>query len=41
MTPFVSINASGVIWDMKANVKVFPFALDDLLEAYIGIRTEF
>jgi hypothetical protein len=41
VTPFLSVNASGVIWDLKANVKVFPFALDDLLDAYIGIRTEF
>ncbi len=41
VTPFVSVNASGVIWDFKTNVKVFPFAMDDLLDAYIGIRTEF
>jgi hypothetical protein len=41
VTPFVSVNASGVVWDMKANVKVFPFALDDLFDVYIGIRTEF
>jgi len=41
VAPFVSLNASGVIWDIKANVKVFPFTMDDLLEAYIGIRTEF
>lgn len=40
VTPFVSVNASGVIWDLKVNVKVFPFALDNLLNAYIGIRTE-
>ena len=41
VTPFVSVNASGVIWDLKTNVKVFPFALDDLLDVYVGIRTEF
>lgn len=41
VTPFVSLNASGVIWDLKANVKVFPFALGDLLDVYVGIRTEF
>jgi len=41
VTPFVSLNASGVIWDLKANVKVFPWALEDLFDAYIGIRTEF
>ena len=41
VTPFISVNASGVIWDFKTNVKVFPFAMDDLLDAYIGIRTEF
>ena len=40
-TPFISVNASGVIWDLKANVKAFPFALGDLLDIYIGIRTEF
>ena len=41
VTPFVSVNASGVIWDLKADVKVFPWALEDLLDVYIGIRTEF
>ena len=41
VAPFVSVNASGVIWDMKADVKVFPWELDSLFEAYIGIRTEF
>ena len=41
VAPFISVNASGVIWDFKTNVKVFPFAMDDLLDAYIGIRTEF
>lgn len=41
VTPFVSVNASGVIWDLKTNVKVLPFAMDDLLDVYVGIRTEF
>jgi len=41
LTPFVSVNASGVIWDLKSNFKVFPFALDDLVNIYVGIRTEF
>lgn len=41
VTPFVSVNASGVIWDLRADVKVFPFALDDLFNIYVGVRTEF
>lgn len=39
--PIVSINAGGVLWDFKVNVKAVPFSLTDFLEAYIGIRTEF
>ena len=39
--PFLSINASGVIWDLRTDFKVLPFALEDLFTAYIGIRTEF
>lgn len=41
VSPFVSISTSGVLWDMKANFNVFPFALDSLFEAYVGVRTEF
>lgn len=41
VAPFVTINSSGVIWDFKANFNVFPFQLDSLFEAYVGIRTSF
>lgn len=41
VAPIVSINAGGVLWDFKINVKAKPFVLSDFLEVYVGIRTEF
>ncbi|MBN2049975.1 MAG: hypothetical protein JW760_05975 [Spirochaetales bacterium] len=41
ISPYFSAITSGVIWDFKVNVKLFPFDLSDLAEGYIGIRAEF
>lgn len=41
LSPFVSITAGSVLWDIKARVKLFPFAWDDIVEVYLGIRTQF
>jgi hypothetical protein len=41
VSPFVSLNASGVIWDIKANFKVLPFDASNLFDAFIGVRTAF
>jgi hypothetical protein len=41
LTPYMSFNTSGVIWDVKVGTKLLPFELNELIEAYIGIRTQF
>lgn len=41
ISPYFSAITSGVIWDFKVNVKLFPFNLSDLAEGYIGVRAEF
>ena len=41
-SPFVSIISSGVVWDLKADLNLFPFDLADLFQGvYVGIRTQF
>ena len=39
--PFMTINSAGVIWDFKANFNVFPIDLSNLVDGYVGIRTQF
>lgn len=39
--PFLTVSASGVVWDFKVDFNVFPFVLDELVEGYIGIQTQF
>lgn len=41
VSPFLSINASGVLWDFKTDFNLFPFDMSNLFEAYVGIRTQF
>ncbi len=41
VSPFVRVNAAGVVWDLKTRIKLFPFAWDDIVEVYLGIRTQF
>ena len=41
VSPFVTLNSSGVIWDFKASFNVFPFEPVGLFEAYVGVRTQF
>lgn len=40
-SPYISINTSGIIWDFKINFNVFPYALEHLFEAFVGMKTEF
>jgi hypothetical protein len=40
-TPFLTLNASGVVWDFKVKFDLFPFVLDELVEGYVGIQTQF
>jgi len=41
LSPYVSLNTSGVIWDLKITAVLLPFAVDTLFQGYLGIRTEF
>ncbi len=40
-SPFLTINSSGVVWDLKTTFNVFPWNPASLFEAYIGVRTQF
>ncbi len=40
-SPFLRINATGVIWDFKIAAQLIPFDFQSLFTGYIGIRTEF
>ncbi|MEW5815444.1 MAG: hypothetical protein AB1798_08645 [Spirochaetota bacterium] len=41
VSPYFSAITSGLLWNLKLNVKVFPFVLADMFEAFIGVRAEF
>ena len=41
LSPYLSLNTSGVIWDLKITAVLLPFAVDTLFQGYLGIRTEF
>ncbi|HOV62274.1 MAG TPA: hypothetical protein PLG43_00140 [Spirochaetia bacterium] len=40
-SPYLTFVTSGVIWNIKVNTKLLPFALDDMVEGFIGIKAEF
>ncbi|TVQ23714.1 MAG: hypothetical protein EA382_09425 [Spirochaetaceae bacterium] len=41
VSPFLTLHSLGVDWDFKVNLNVFPFAPDDLVEGFVGFRTQF
>ncbi len=41
VSPYLRVVASGIIWRMKVNLKVFPFSTSDLVEAFFGVQTQF
>ena len=41
ISPYLGIVTSGVLWDIKLDVKVLPFDLTTMFEGYVGIRAEF
>jgi len=41
ISPYFSAITSGVIWNFKVNTKVFPYALEDLFEFFVGVKAEF
>jgi hypothetical protein len=40
-SPYFSAITSGVLWNFKINAKIFPFAIADLLEFFVGVKAEF
>ena len=40
LSPFLSVVTSGVIWDFKVNVRLYPYKQKELIETFIGIKTE-
>ena len=40
LSPFLSVVTSGVIWDFKVNVRLYPYKQNELIETFIGIKTE-
>ena len=40
VSPYLSAVTSGVVWDFKINAKIFPFSLEDMFQAVIGVRAE-
>lgn len=41
VAPYFSAITSGVLWSFKVKTKVFPFQVDDLIEAFVGVKAEF
>ncbi len=39
--PYLRLNSGSVSWDLRAVLRPFPFALDELVEGYLGVRTRF
>ena len=41
VSPFVAMGSSGIVWDLRVNLNLFPYDLTSLFEAYIGVKTGF
>lgn len=41
VSPYLRLVASGVIWNFKVNVKLYPFALSDIAEGFVGVQAQF
>lgn len=41
VSPYLSLVASGVIWDFKVNVKLYPFDLGTIAEGFVGVQAQF
>ncbi len=41
VSPYFNAITSGVIWNLKLKVKLFPFSLENIAEAFIGVKAEF
>jgi hypothetical protein len=40
ISPFLSLVTSGVIWDFKINTRLYPYRIKELVEVYVGVKTE-
>lgn len=41
ISPYVTVNTPGVEWKFKISSTVFPLSVDNLFEAFIGVKAEF
>ncbi len=41
ISPFVTIKSSGVVWDFRVHLNVFPYDAASLFEASMGVKTRF
>jgi len=41
VSPYLQVETSGVIWETKVNAKLWPFALDELIEVFLAVKAEF
>lgn len=41
ISPFVTIRSSGVVWDFRVNLNLFPYDATSLFEAFVGVKTRF
>jgi hypothetical protein len=41
LSPYLRLVASGVIWNFKVDIKLYPFVLSDIAEGYVGVQAQF
>ena len=41
VSPYLRLVMSGVIWNFKINVKLYPFSLGDLVDGFLGVEAQF
>ncbi len=40
-SPFFQLAGSGVVWDLRVNATVWPFEPSEIIQAFVGLTTEF
>lgn len=41
LSPYLRLVSSGVIWNFKINVQLYPLVLSNIAEGFIGVQTQF
>ncbi len=41
LSPYVQFATSGLVWEIRINTKLWPFNIEDMLEGFIALKTEF